>query len=68
MLHPSNPKNKKRLLNPRDDFLDEYLNQDFANYLIELIEASKQFITLVDTGSGMIEVKGNPPFFNMRQK
>jgi len=56
------PRIKKRLLNPRDDFLDEYLNQDFANYLIELIEASKQFATCVDTGSGMIEVE-RPLFF-----
>lgn len=51
------PRIKKRLLNPRDDFLEEYLTPEFAKYLIELIDASKAFATQIDTGEASLEIE-----------
>lgn len=57
------PRIKKRLLNPRDDLLDEYLAPEFAQYVIELINASKSISMCVDTGNGVQEVQ-RPLFIN----
>lgn len=35
------PRIKKRLLSPRDELLDEYLDETYANILLELIDANK---------------------------
>lgn len=42
------PRIKKRQLNPRDDMLQEYLDPEFANYLLELIEANKEIKTNIE--------------------
>ncbi len=42
------PRIKKRQLNPRDDMLQEYLDPEFANYLLELIEANKKIETTIE--------------------
>ena len=42
------PRIKKRQLNPRDDLLQEYLNPEFAQYLLELINANKKIKTSVN--------------------
>ena len=41
------PRIKKRQINPRDDYLEEYLETEFAKYLIELIDRNKELDTSV---------------------
>lgn len=52
----SMPRIKKRLLNPRDDFLNEYLAPEFAKYLLDLIDASKNISTHIDTVEGRLHI------------
>ncbi len=57
------PRIKKRQLNPRDDFLEEYLDPEFAGYLLELIEANKAIVTSVETNNEVLAVD-KPLFIN----
>lgn len=50
------PRIKKRLLNPRDDLLQEYLDPEFAKYLLELIEANRAVQTIVNVGGKNFEL------------
>ena len=50
------PRIKKRQLNPRDDFMEEYLDPEFAKYVQELIAANQQIKTIVKTKNGNIEI------------
>lgn len=51
------PRIKKRQLDPRDDFLQEYLDPEFANYVIELIQANKNVKTVIELDDGSFEVE-----------
>jgi hypothetical protein len=50
------PRIKKRQLNPRSDMLDEYLDPEFAGYVLELIEANKEFATYVEVNDKTYEI------------
>jgi integrase len=50
------PRIKKRQLNPRDDFMEEYLDPEFAEYVQELITANKRVNTVIDTKHGSIQI------------
>lgn len=41
------PRIKKRLLNPRDDFLEEYVDPFYAKFIIDLIEKNKSIEAIV---------------------
>lgn len=58
------PRIKKRQLNPRDDMLDEYLDPEFAGYLLKLIEANKGFVTNVELKDKNFEIE-RPLFINV---
>jgi hypothetical protein len=60
------PRIKKRQLNPRDDFMDEYLDPEFATYIQELIAANQQIKTIVKTKNGDIEID-RPLFIKVDQ-
>jgi hypothetical protein len=60
------PRIKKRQLNPRDDFMEEYLDTEFATYIQELITANQTIKTIVTTKKGDIEVD-RPLFINTDQ-
>lgn len=60
------PRIKKRGLNPRDDLLDEYLEPQFAAFVLELIEANKSIpTTTVRNGSQVVVEK--PLFINLEK-
>ena len=50
------PRIKKRQLNPRDDMLQEYLDPEFASYLLELIEANKKIETTIEINNKRFEM------------
>ena len=58
------PRIKKRQLNPRDDMLDEYLDPEFAGYLLELIEENKGIATNVKVKNKTYEID-RPLFVNV---
>ena len=60
------PRIKKRQLNPRDDFMEEYLDPEFATYIQELIAENQQIKTIVKTKNGDIEVD-KPLFIKVDQ-
>lgn len=60
------PRIKKRQLNPRDDFMEEYLDPEFATYIQELIAANQQIKTIVKTKNGDIEID-RPLFIKVDQ-
>lgn len=60
------PRIKKRQLNPRDDYMEEYLDPEFAAYVQELITANQEIKTLVKTENGHIEVD-RPLFIKIDQ-
>lgn len=51
------PRIKKRQLNPRDDMLDEYLDPEFAGYVLELIAANKALATTVESNGKKYEIE-----------
>lgn len=51
------PRIKKRQLNPRDDFMEEYLDPEFAEYVQELITANQAVSTVVKTQNGDIKIE-----------
>lgn len=57
------PRIKKRLLNPRDDMLQEYLDPEFATYIIELIGANKNISTVVEINNTKYTID-RPLFIN----
>jgi len=57
------PRIKKRQLNPRDDMLQEYLDPEFANYLLELIEANKEIKTNIEFDNKSFSID-RPLFIN----
>lgn len=57
------PRIKKRQLNPRDDMLQEYLDPEFASYLLELIEANKKIETTIEINNKRFEID-KPIFIN----
>lgn len=57
------PRIKKRLLNPRDDMLQEYLDPEFARYLLELIDANKAVQTIVNVDGKDLQLD-RPLFIN----
>lgn len=57
------PRIKKRQLNPRDDMLQEYLDPEFANYLLELIEANKEIETSIEVNNKSFSID-RPLFVN----
>lgn len=57
------PRIKKRLLNPRDDLLQEYLDPEFVNYLLELIDANRSFKTVANVDGKIFELD-RPLFIN----
>ncbi len=60
------PRIKKRQLNPRDDFMEEYLDPEFATYVQDLITANREIKTIVKTKKGYIEVD-RPLFIKVDQ-
>ena len=60
------PRIKKRQLNPRDDFMEEYLDPEFANYVKELITANQAISTVVKTPNGNITID-KPLFIKIDQ-
>ena len=60
------PRIKKRQLNPRDDFMEEYLDPEFANYVKELITANQAISTVVKTPNGNITID-KPLFIKVDQ-
>jgi hypothetical protein len=50
------PRIKKRQINPRDDFMEEHLDPEFATYVRELIVANQDVKTVAHTAQGIIEV------------
>lgn len=59
------PRIKKRQINPRDDMLQEYLDPEFANYLLELIEANKKVKTNFELKGKTFEVE-KPIFIQVK--
>lgn len=57
------PRIKKRQLNPRDDMIQEYLDPEFANYLLELIEANKEIETSIEINNKSFSID-RPMFVN----
>jgi len=57
------PRIKKRQLNPRDDMLQEYLNPEFAKYLLELIDANGAFKPIVNVNGKEFQLE-RPLFIN----
>lgn len=51
------PRIKKRQLNPRDDLLQEYLDPEFAKYILQLIDANKDIRTAISIGGKSIEIE-----------
>ena len=60
------PRIKKRQINPRDDFMEEHLDPEFACYINELISANQKIKTVVSTHQGIIEVD-RPLFIKLDQ-
>lgn len=60
------PRIKKRQLSPRDDLVEEYLDPEFASYLLNLIAANKFVSTQVETTEGLVEI--DKPLFISRNK
>lgn len=58
------PRIKKRQLNPRDDLLDEYLDLEFASYLIALIETNKSISIVGGIKNSVYEME-RPLFINI---
>ena len=58
------PRIKKRQLNSRDDLLTEYLDTEFANYLLELISANKKITTTVEVDGKYFAIE-RPLFINI---
>jgi len=50
------PRIKKRQLTPRDDFLEEYLENELAGHLIALIEKNKQIDTTIKVNNKKITI------------
>jgi integrase len=59
------PRIKKSLLNPRDDMLQEFLDAEFAQYLLELIDANRPVQTIVNVNGKYLELD-RPLFINRR--
>lgn len=59
------PRIKKRQLNPRDDLLTEYLDSEFAGYLLELIEVNKTIPTVMKV-EGKNIIVDRPLFINQK--
>jgi hypothetical protein len=57
------PRIKKRQLNPRDDMLQEYLDPEFAKYLLELIDANRVVQTILNVNGKDYELD-RPLFIN----
>lgn len=57
------PRIKKRQMNPRDEMLDEYLDPEFAGYLLDLISANKGIATNVEVKNKTYEIE-RPLFIN----
>lgn len=51
------PRIKKRQLKARDDFLEEYIDPEFAIHIISLIDANKRIATEVETVTGGVEIE-----------
>lgn len=58
------PRIKKRQMNPRDDMLQEYLDPEFANYLLELIEENKKITTSIEVKNKTYSMD-RPMFINV---
>ncbi len=51
------PRIKKRLLSPRDDFMEEYLDTEFASILLKLFDANKTVDTTLQLPSGVVTIE-----------
>lgn len=60
------PRIKKRQLNPRDDYLEEYLETEFAKYLLELMDRNKTLDTRVVVKGKTIDLP-KPLFVNVKK-
>ncbi len=59
------PRIKKRQLNPRDDLLDEYLDSEFAGYVLELIDANRRVADSLRVNNESYQLP-RPLFINLR--
>ena len=57
------PRTKKRLINARDDFTEEFLIEDLALIVKELIDANKAIDTRIEIDGKMVEIE-RPIFLN----
>lgn len=60
------PRIKKRLLNPRDDALDEYLDPQFARHILALISRNRSISTSIDINGKRTEIP-KPLFINLKK-
>jgi len=60
------PRIKKRQINPRDDFLEEYIEPEFARYLLELIENNRAIETIIEHDGKNVELP-KPLFINVNK-
>lgn len=51
------PRIKKRQLRARDDFLEEYIDPEFAVHIIKLIEANRSTSTVIELATGKVEIE-----------
>jgi hypothetical protein len=60
------PRIKKRQLRARDDFLEEYIDPEFAVHIIRLIEANRNILTEVEISTGKVEIE-KPLFIKLNR-
>ena len=60
------PRIKKKQMDPRDDMLDEYLEQDIAEHVLALVKASQHKRLILDVGGQALEV-ARPLFISAKE-